>query len=230
MRTRELTLLLEGSVEVVGRIVHSSNAAFIIEVSAGDDSGWAAYKPEAGERPLFDFEPGLYRRERTAFLLSEHLEWSLVPSTVIREEAPLGIRSSQWFTDCDAREHYFTLYDDVPETHSALAQLALFDCIANNADRKRGHVLRGLDGRVWGIDHGLCFSSDFKLRTVVWEFVDDPIAECLLEDIAPLAESVPAEIAELLDPTEATPLRRQLNGRARSGYAKRLNSIDTSVS
>ena len=183
MRARELTLLLEGNVEVVGRIVRSSNAAFVIEVSAGEDSGWAVYKPEAGEKPLFDFEPGLYRRERAAFLLSEHLGWDLVPFTLIREDAPLGIGSSQWFIDGDVREHYFTLYDEVPETHSTLAQLALFDCIANNADRKSGHVLRGLDGRVWGIDHRLCFSSDFKLRTVIWEFAGDPMAKPPLEDI-----------------------------------------------
>ena len=217
MRARELTLLLEGNVEVVGRIVRSSNAAFVIEVSAGEDSGWAVYKPEAGEKPLFDFEPGLYRRERAAFLLSEHLGWDLVPFTVIREDAPLGIGSFQWFIDGDVREHYFTLYDEVPETHSTLAQLALFDCIANNADRKSGHVLRGLDGRVWGIDHRLCFSSDFKLRTVIWEFAGDPMAKPPLEDIAPLADSSPAEIAELLDPVEATALRRRVQHLLREG-------------
>ena len=217
MRARELTLLLEGNVEVVGRIVPSSNAAFVIEVSAGEDSGWAVYKPEAGEKPLFDFEPGLYRRERAAFLLSEHLGWDIVPFTVIREDAPLGIGSFQWFIDGDVREHYFTLYDEVPETHSTLAQLALFDCIANNADRKSGHVLRGLDGRVWGIDHRLCFSSDFKLRTVIWEFAGDPMAKPPLEDIPPLADSVPAEIAELLDPVEATALRRRVQHLLREG-------------
>ena len=217
MRARELTLLLEGNVEVVGRIVRSSNAAFVIEVSAGEDSGWAVYKPEAGEKPLFDFEPGLYRRERAAFLLSEHLGWDIVPFTVIREDAPLGIGSFQWFIDGDVREHYFTLYDEVPETHSTLAQLALFDCIANNADRKSGHVLRGLDGRVWGIDHRLCFSSDFKLRTVIWEFAGDPMAKPPLEDIPPLADSVPAEIAELLDPVEATALRRRVQHLLREG-------------
>lgn len=217
MRARELTLLLESNVEVVGRIVRSSNAAFVIEVSAGEDSGWAVYKPEAGEKPLFDFEPGLYRRERAAFLLSEHLGWDLVPFTLIREDAPLGIGSSQWFIDGDVREHYFTLYDEVPETHSTLAQLALFDCIANNADRKGGHVLRGLDGRVWGIDHGLCFSSDFKLRTVIWEFAGDPMAKPPLEDIASLADSVPAEIAELLDPAEATAPRRRVQHLLREG-------------
>ena len=100
---------------------------------------------EAGERPLSDFDPGLYRRERAAYLLSESLEWGLVPPTVIREDAPPGIGSLQWFIDCDFREHYFTLYADAPETHRDLARIAVFDYVANNTDRKSGHVLRGDD-------------------------------------------------------------------------------------
>ena len=159
MSGRELTLLGEGRVELLGRIPRSSNETFLVQVSCGDDSACAVYKPEAGERPLSDFEPGLYRRERAAYLLSESLEWGIVPPTVIREDAPLGIGSLQWFIECDFREHYFTLYADAPETHRDLSRIALFDYIANNTDRKSGHVLRGHDGRVWGIDHGLCFSA-----------------------------------------------------------------------
>jgi uncharacterized repeat protein (TIGR03843 family) len=207
---RELTLLTEGHVELLGRILRSSNETFLVQVSCGDDAASAVYKPEAGERPLSDFEPGLYRRERAAYLLSESLGWGLVPLTVIREDAPLGVGSLQWFIECDFREHYFTLYADSPATHRDLARIALFDYVANNTDRKSGHVLRGDNGRVWGIDHGLCFSAGFKLRTVIWDFAGEPIPEALLEDIAPLAEAVPAEVAELLDDAEVIALRRRV--------------------
>jgi uncharacterized repeat protein (TIGR03843 family) len=208
--SRELTLLCEGRIELLGRIPRSSNETFLVEVSCGDDSAHAVYKPEAGERPLLDFEPGLYRRERAAYLLSESLEWGLVPLTVIREEAPLGVGSLQWFIECDFSEHYFTLYADAPETHRDLARIALFDYISNNTDRKSGHVLRGHDGRVWGIDHGLCFSAAFKLRTVIWDFAGEPIPDALLEDIAPLAEATPPEVAELLDDDEVRALQHRV--------------------
>jgi len=214
---RELTLLAEGRIDLLGRIPRSSNATFLVQVSCGDDSAWAVYKPEAGERPLSDFEPGLYRRERAAYLLDVHLAWGLVPPTVIREDSPLGVGSLQWFVECDAREHYFTLYADAPETHPVLSRIALFDCVANNTDRKSGHVLRGLDGRVWGIDHGLCFAAPFKLRTVIWDFAGDPIPAPLLEDIAPLAEAVPDDVAELLDAEEAAALQRRVQRLLREG-------------
>jgi len=207
---RELMLLTEGRVELLGRIPRGSNATFLAQVSRGDETGWAVYKPEAGERPLYDFEPGLYRRERAAYLLSEYLDWGIVPPTVIRAEAPLGIGSLQWFVAGDQHEHYFTLYADSPETHRILQQIALFDCVTNNTDRKSGHVLRGDDGRVWGIDHGLCFSAGFKLRTVIWDFAGEPIPDALLMDIAPLAEAVPPAVAGLLDDAEVSALKRRV--------------------
>jgi uncharacterized repeat protein (TIGR03843 family) len=207
---RELTLLAEGRVDLIARIPRSSNATFLVRVSCRGDSSHAVYKPESGERPLSDFEPGLYRRERAAYLLSEYLRWGLVPPTVIRDDSPLGVGSLQWFVACDYREHYFTLYEDAPETHGALSRIALFDFISNNTDRKSGHVLRGHDGRVWGIDHGLCFAADFKLRTVIWDFAGDPVPEALLEDMAPLAEDVPSHVAELLDTAEVRALRRRV--------------------
>jgi uncharacterized repeat protein (TIGR03843 family) len=207
---RELTLLVEGRIELLGRILRSSNETFLVRVSCGDDSAYAVYKPETGERPLMDFEPGLYRRERAAYLLSEHLGWGLVPPTVIREDSPLGIGSLQWFVECDFSEHYFTLYSDSPETHRVLSPIALFDYVANNTDRKSGHVLRDHDGRVWGIDHGLCFSAGFKLRTVIWDFAGAPIPAGLLEDITTLAETVPPDVAELLDDAEVAALQRRV--------------------
>jgi uncharacterized repeat protein (TIGR03843 family) len=208
--SRELTLLAEGRIELLGRFERSSNETFLVRVLSGNDSGRAVYKPEAGERPLYDFEPGLYRRERAAYELSEYLAWGIVPPTVIREDSPLGIGSLQWFIDCDFREHYFTLYEDAPETHRVLSQIALFDYVANNTDRKSGHVLRGRDGQVWGIDHGLCFSADFKLRTVIWDFAGEPIPRGLLKDLTPLAETVPPGLTGLLDDAEISSLQRRV--------------------
>jgi uncharacterized repeat protein (TIGR03843 family) len=207
---RQLTLLAEGRVELLGRIPRSSNETYLVEVTAAVGKALAVYKPEAGERPLSDFEPGLFRRERAAYLLSEHLRWGLVPPTVVREDAPLGIGSLQWFVECDFSEHYFTLYEDAPETHDVLAQIALFDYVANNTDRKSGHVLRGHDGQIWGIDHGLCFSAPFKLRTVIWDFAGEPIPDALLEDITPLTAAVPAGVAELLDDAEVAAIKRRV--------------------
>lgn len=207
---RELTLLTEGRMELLGRIMSGSNATFLAEVSCGGDSAWAVYKPEAGERPLADFDAGLYRRERAAYLLSEALGWRIVPPTVVRTDAPLGVGSLQWFIEGDQQEHYFTLYADAPETHAELARIALFDYVANNTDRKSGHVLRSTDGRIWGIDHGLCFSAAYKLRTVIWDFAGDSIPAALLEDISPLAVGVPEGLAALLDHAEVASLQRRV--------------------
>lgn len=210
MTERELALLTEGDVELVGQIVRSSNETFLVKLTLGDDAAQAVYKPLAGERPLSDFPPGLHKRERAAYVLSESLGWGMVPPTVIREDAPLGEGSLQWFIDCDFREHYFTLAAEDTSTHADMARMALFDYIANNTDRKSGHVLRGEDGRIWGIDHGLCFSAIFKLRTVIWDFAGEAIPKDLLSDIAPLADKVPADLAELLDDDERAALKRRV--------------------
>lgn len=202
-----LDLLSGGSVEVVARIITSSNHALLAEVSSDIGTVAAVYKPEAGERPLWDFEPGLYRREVAAYLLSEWLGWGLVPPTVVRDDAPAGVGSLQLFVDADPAEHYFTLHERAPETLAALRAMAVFDLLANNADRKSGHVLRGPDGRVQGIDHGLCFAADDKLRTVIWDFAGEPIGQELLDDLAPLASEVPPPLAVLLDSEELSALQ-----------------------
>lgn len=216
---RELGLLDHGSVELLGQIARSSNETFLVEVSDPDVSAdgeerksWAIYKPELGEKPLWDFEPGLYRRERAAYLLSAALGWDLVPPTVVREDAPFGVGSLQWFIESNLSEHYFTLVEDFPQTYDDLRRMAVFDVVANNTDRKAGHVLRGTDGRIWGIDHGLCFAAPFKLRTVIWDFGGEPIDDGLLEDVAPLADEVPAEVAELLDATEVRAVQERVQG------------------
>lgn len=129
---------------------------------------------------------------------------------MIREDAPLGVGSLQWFVECDFQQHYFTLFEDAPETPAELARITLFDFVANNTDRESGHVPRGDDSRIWGIDQGRYFSAAFKLRTVIWDVAGEPIPESLLADIEPLDEPFPAELAELLDDDEVTTLQRRV--------------------
>ena len=197
----QLDLLATGDVAIQGRMPWSSNATFLVTVTGVDRTTQAIYKPTRGERPLWDFAPGLHRRELAAYRLSEALGLGLVPPTVIRD-GPLGEGSVQWFVDVDHRQHFFTMYEERPELHDALRAVALFDVLANNTDRKSGHVLVGDDGHVWGIDHGLCFATEFKLRTVIWEFGGEPVPEHLLAAAARVAEAVPLDVAALLDDDE----------------------------
>ncbi|HRO29642.1 MULTISPECIES: SCO1664 family protein [Micrococcaceae] len=224
-RVPDVDLLRRGEIELLGRMVNSSNETFLAELTLGEVQHWAIYKPELGERPLRDFPPGLHRRESAAFLLSEALGWGLVPPTVVREEAPFGVGSLQLFIEHDPDRHYFVLLDGAadavalagpagPEDPLAvvdqLRRLALFDLVANNADRKAGHVLAGTDGRLWGIDHGLCFAAPYKLRTVMWDFAGEEIDPGLVADVAPLAEEVPGELADLLHWREADALQARV--------------------
>jgi uncharacterized repeat protein (TIGR03843 family) len=212
-----LDLLNEGSVELVGRIVPSSNLVLLAEVSSANGSTSAVYKPESGERPLWDFEPGLHRREAAAYLLSDWLGWDLVPPTIVREDAPAGWGSLQLYIESDPADHYFTLYERAPETRAQLHALAAFDVLANNADRKSGHVLRGADGRIKGIDHGLCFAAEDKLRTVIWDFSGDPVPAELLGAITPLLADLPPGLDELITVTEIEALRGRVRRLLRTG-------------
>lgn len=179
----------------------SSNATFLAEVRCGDEVTRAIYKPLRGERPLWDFPNGLYKREVAAWRLSELLGWGIVPETVARgDDAPLGEGSLQRFVDADFEQHYFTLYED-EANHDALRRMCAFDLVANNTDRKSGHCLvTPADRRIWGIDQGLCFSLHAHVRTVIWEFGGEPIPEDVLADIAGL--DVGDAFAGLLDDDE----------------------------
>jgi uncharacterized repeat protein (TIGR03843 family) len=196
-RTDQLELLRFGEITIEGRMPWSSNATFLVEVSHDDRTAQAIYKPLRGERPLWDFEPGLHRRELAAYLLSDAMGLDIVPPTVIRD-GPLGEGSVQWFVGADHQQHYFTIHEARPDLHDPLRALAVFDVIANNTDRKSGHVLIDTDDHIWGIDHGLCFAADFKLRTVIWEFGGEPIAAELLEAVETIVETVPTGLAALL--------------------------------
>lgn len=195
------TLLTLGDMEVVGRMPNSSNATLLVNVTLGDDATQAIYKPGKGERPLWDFPPGLYRREVAAYELSRALGWDQVPCTVLRD-GQYGEGSVQLFVEFDPQQHYFTIHEERPDLHRDLRRMAVFDIIANNTDRKGGHVLLGGDGSVWGIDHGVCFSDDFKLRTVIWEFAGEDICADDIAAVEPLAQRIPAEVAEMLTDSE----------------------------
>ena len=154
-----------------------------------------------GERPLWDFPGGLFRREVAAYVLSEALGWGLVPETVERPEGPFGQGSVQRFVHEDGTSHYFTLRDE-PKWHPVLMQLGAFDVVANNADRKSGHVLLAED-RLWAIDNGLCFNTQDKLRTVIWDFGGEPLEAGVEEDLARLARDGPP--AGAVRPARAAP-------------------------
>ncbi|HSK33663.1 MAG TPA: SCO1664 family protein [Propionicimonas sp.] len=214
---RVLSVLAEGAVELVGRIVPRSNLALLVEVGTGVEALAAVYKPQIGERPLWDFEPGLHRNEAAAYVLSDWLGWDLVPPTIVRYDAPAGVGSLQAYIDSDPSEHYFTLYDRAPETRAQLRALAAFDVVANNADRKSGHVLRDPDGRIKGIDHGLCFAADDKLRTVVWDFAGEPVPPDLLARLGCLLKDLPPGLDELITVTEVEALQGRVQRLLRTG-------------
>jgi hypothetical protein len=208
-RARALTVLAAGDVAIEGRMPWSSNQTLLVTVSCGDESLHAVYKPEAGERPLWDYPHGLWRREVATYVVSEALGWNLVPETVTRLDAPMGQGSLQRFLDdADFEQHYFTLVDD-PATHNCLRQMCVFDLVVNNADRKGGHCLLTSDGSIYGIDHGLTFQPTPRLRTVIWDFGGQPIPQAWRDDLLRLADAPLAELDELLDATEIAALRRR---------------------
>ena len=212
-----LDLLTRGEVALKGRMPRSSNATFLVELDLDGMTALAVYKPERGERPLWDFPPGLYRREIAAYLLSEALGWGIVPPTAPRE-GPLGEGSLQLFVHADFRQHYFTLLEQA-EHREALQRICLFDLVANNADRKSGHCLWVPDDRIYAIDNGLTFHVESKLRTVIWDFGEEPIAPTLLEDLRRVLDGgLPAALVDLLDPDELRGLKRRARGLLRSGH------------
>ncbi len=206
-----LVLLSSGEVEIEGRLPWSSNYSFLVTVSGSRPgpegaeeavSGRAVYKPGRGERPLWDFGENLYRREVAAYELSAALGLSLVPETVLRLDGPLGPGSLQRFIEADFEQHYFTLLGE-RRFHPRLKELAGFDVLANNADRKAGHVLLDGEEHIWGIDNGLSFHQDVKLRTVIWDFAGEEIPAVVLEACETVAErGAPETVRELIDDDE----------------------------
>ncbi|HXX90336.1 MAG TPA: SCO1664 family protein [Acidimicrobiales bacterium] len=198
---RVLTLLAEGEVEVLGRMPWSSNRTFLVTCSLQGEELAAIYKPGRGERQLWDFPEGVYRREVVAYRLSEVLGWGLVPETIVREDGPYGPGSFQRFVAADFEHHHFTLVED-PAHHERLRAICAFDVVANNADRKSGHCLLGEDGTIWAIDNGLCFHVEPKLRTVIWEFAGEPLPPAMCDGLGAVAGRFDEAARDLLSAAE----------------------------
>lgn len=203
-----------GDLEILGLLPRSSNYTFLARAGGGDDAVLVVYKPRRGEIPLWDFPEGtLCQREVAAYLVARELGWPNIPPTILRD-GPEGVGSVQRFVPFDPEAHYFTLE---PERADDFRRVALFDVVVNNADRKGGHCLLGEDGTIWVIDHGVCFSEEpHKLRTVIWEHVDEPIEPALLQDLGRFRDGLdrdPAEtgLADLLAPEELTAMRDRID-------------------
>ncbi|MFP5335231.1 MAG: SCO1664 family protein [Actinomycetes bacterium] len=246
-----LELLARGELEVAGRLVDASNATLLAHVTSDGVRAACVYKPVAGERPLWDFPRGtLARREVAAYRLSAGGGFDVCPPTVLRD-GPFGVGSVQLWVDAgdaepvpgaglvdvvrpaDVRPGWRRVLDAygvdgepvvlVHAEDTALAGMALFDAVANNADRKGGHVLRGADGHLFGVDHGLTFHDEPKLRTVLWGWAGEPIAPdgadllrrlaALLDDAGDLAR----DLAGLLSSSELDALRARTADLLRSG-------------
>ncbi len=204
-----LDVLREGELELLGRIVASTNHALFGRVTRQCPDPEppvvvdAIYKPVRGERPLDDFPDGtLARREVAAYAVSEASGWAVVPPTVLRD-GPFGEGMVQLWIDVDDDADVVAMVvDDDPR----LRRIALFDAIVNNTDRKGGHLLPIAGGHVFGVDHGVCFSAYPKLRTVLWGWRGQPIEPeelAIIERVrSALAGDLGAALANLLAPAE----------------------------
>ncbi len=217
-----LALLSKGDLEVQGMLPWSSNYTLLATVRCDGLQGLAVYKPRRGERPLWDFPRGtLCQREVAAYLLCAALGWTLVPPTVLRD-GPYGPGSVQLFIDADQESHLFTMQKQ-GGYGSTIERLAAFDVIANNADRKSGHCLKGHDGRLWAIDHGICFHAEPKLRTVLWDYAGRPLRPDILNDLRALRErwkhgdEIAEVLATLLSADELRAMRRRLDRLVETG-------------
>jgi hypothetical protein len=188
--SRACNLLQQAEVKGCDLLFSGSNYVFLATMVKDETEVKAIYKPRQGETPLWDFPDGtLYRREYAAFIVSQVLEWYFIPPTVIRE-GPYGIGSMQWFVDNVSRTGH---YSQIPGDLFVLKQVALFDYLVNNADRKLGHFLEDKHGRLWVVDHGLTFNTVPKLRTVLWDFAGQTVPKKLLADVKTLQDKLRRE-------------------------------------
>jgi uncharacterized repeat protein (TIGR03843 family) len=197
-------VLATGELEVLGLLPNASNHTFLARARGDEEEMFAVYKPRRGETPLWDFPEGtLCAREVATYVAARTLGWPDVPATVLRD-GPFGIGSVQRFVASDPEEHYFTLGARYP---AEFRRVAAFDLVVNNADRKAGHCLLGEDGRIYVVDHGVCFSEEPKLRTVIWDFTGEPLEGHVRADLRRLAGDVRGgpvreELANLLAESE----------------------------
>lgn len=174
-------LLLAAEFQDCRPLWYSSNYVYLAQMCGPKGEQFAAvYKPLRGESPLWDFPDGsLYKREVAAYRLARLLDWPFIPPTVVKD-GPQGIGSLQVFISHDQESHFF-VQRETPELVPQLKRMAVFDYVANNADRKGGHCLLDEAGQIWGIDHGLCFHPQYKLRSVIWDWAGEAIEDEWLE-------------------------------------------------
>jgi uncharacterized repeat protein (TIGR03843 family) len=214
--------------KVIGLMVNASNSTLVVE----SEGNRFIYKPSSGERPLWDFpDHTLHLRERAAFVVSELLGWDVVPETTI-EEGPFGIGSFQKWIDAEPTtvdifppstvpDGWLTIVTGIDEDgnqvtlahadSSRLRQIAIFDAVINNADRKAGHLLTDQAGLTYGIDHGVTFNAEDKLRTVLWGWIGQEILEEQISDLKRLQGLVVgSELEELLNESEVEALNERI--------------------
>ncbi len=216
----ERHVLERGGLELVGRVLPASNVTVVARASLGGHALRCVYKPVSGERPLWDFPDGtLAAREVAAYLVSEALGWDVVPLTVERD-GPLGPGMVQLWCEPDAEQDpvdvvpagqvpkgYLHVLDAtdaegrpvslVHENTAQLRRMAVFDAVVNNADRKGGHVLAMPGGHRYGVDHGVCFHEEPKLRTVLWGWATLPLSDEETTAVASLVEELGRTHGEL---------------------------------
>ena len=212
-----IDLLENGDLEIVGRMIEASNLNLYSTIRRRcpdpepDLVAACVYKPIRGERPLDDFPDGtLAYREVAAYRVSEATGWNIVPPTVLRD-GPLGPGMVQLWIDVDQSVE---IVDRIRAGDPALRRMAVFDAVINNADRKGGHMLPVAEGHIHGVDHGVCFSPDPKLRTILWGWRGgrlEPGEREMLERLAAdLAGDLGAELRELLAPEEVAATARRV--------------------
>ena len=198
-----LRLLRDGTLDVEGRLYDASNATLFCTVTLDGVTAACVHKPVAGERPLWDFPDGtLAAREVSAYLVSEALGWDIVPPTVLRD-GPFGIGMCQLWIDIDETVDIGAL---ARSDHPQLRRMAVYDAVVNNADRKGGHLLPTADGHIYGVDHGVCFSVDDKLRTVLWRWRGKQLTDEAIDGLSGLRAQLEGDLGValrgLLDPDE----------------------------
>ena len=210
--------LVDGELTLTGRITTASNATFLGSI----DGAMVVYKPVAGEHPLWDFPDGnLANREVAAYLVSQAFGWNVVPRTWLRE-GPMGEGMVQLWQESDPAQNPVDLVaaDAVPETgwrhvldgrdehermvtlihedSAPLRRMAVFDVVVNNADRKGDHILAMTDGHRHGVDHGLTFHVEHKLRTVLWGWLGDALTTDELDGIDRVTAGLSGELGNTL--------------------------------
>ena len=216
-RRQIVDLLTNGDMEIVGRLVDASNLNLYCNVTLRcpdpepDLVAACVYKPIRGERPLDDFPDGtLGYREVAAYRVSQAIGWNIVPPTILRD-GPLGTGMVQFWIDTDESVDVVGL---LRRGDPALRRMALFDAVINNADRKGGHMLPVAGGHVYGVDHGVCFSPDPKLRTILWGWRGRPLTTGEIATLETLGDDLAGglgdELCELISSQEVAATARRI--------------------